>query len=78
MAHRFQEDLQKELNDRIPKGPRGSRQRELRMRWWFFRSQRYSFDESIAKAVEGIRQTDPSFLPQILPPPTPAEAAVSR
>lgn len=68
MAHPRQKELQRELNARIPRGPRGSRQNELRARFWFWRVQGRSFDDSLAQAVEGVRETYPDFQPRLLSP----------
>ncbi len=67
MANRNQKELQRELNERIPRGSRGSLQNEMRLRWWFWRAQGRSFDDSVAKAVDGIKKSDPTFEPKLLP-----------
>jgi hypothetical protein len=67
MTHRLQRELQRELNERLPRGSRGSLQNELRMRFWIWRLTGHSFDDSVAKAVDGIRQSTPGFEPLLLP-----------
>jgi len=39
----------------------------MRLRWWFWRAQGRSFDDSVAKAVDGIKKSDPTFEPKLLP-----------
>jgi hypothetical protein len=67
MAYEHQKAIQRELDARIPRGPRGSLQNELRFRLYFFRSQGLSFDASLAMAVSGVREREPDFAPRVLP-----------
>jgi hypothetical protein len=68
MKSALQKELQHELNERVPRGPRGSRQNEFRFGVWFWRSQGYSFDDSLAKAMEAVRRHEPAFTPRTLSP----------
>ncbi len=65
-AKALQERLRQELNERIPRGPRGSPQNELRARWWQLRMHGRSFDEAVSEAVAEIRKRDKGFEPRIL------------
>jgi hypothetical protein len=67
MAYEFQTRLRQELNERVPRGSRGSRQNEFRMAVWFYRP-RCTFEESVSRALEFVRRVDPGFAPQLLPP----------
>lgn len=66
MAYEHQKAIQRELNARIPRGLRGSRQNEFRFAFSFFRIQRYSFDTSLALALAMVRQREPNFEPAVL------------
>jgi len=66
MTHRLQKELQRELNERIPRGPRGSDQNLFRGIVWFWRQQGRSFDDSVTKAREYVRQHTPDFEPRLL------------
>jgi hypothetical protein len=63
--YELQKQIQRELDTRIPRGPRGSLQNQFRFVFCFFRSQRVSFEESIAKAVASIREREPDFAPKV-------------
>jgi len=70
MAYERQKEIQKELDERIPRGLRGEPQNTVRL---VFNGQRLhgkSFDESLEDAVNFVRQSYPNFTPQILPPPS--------
>ncbi len=69
MAYERQKSIRRELDERIPRGARGSLQNELRFGFYFFRSQGLSFDTSLTAAVGRIREREPSFTPMVLPPP---------
>jgi len=66
MGFELQKGIQREMDTRIPRGPRGSLQNELRSRFYFFRSQRIPFEVSLTKAVGGIKEHHPDFEPKIL------------
>jgi hypothetical protein len=67
MKHRRQRELQEKLT-RIPRGPRGSAQNQFRNAVWFFASQlRYTFEEALDYALRIVRQSEPGFVPTILP-----------
>jgi hypothetical protein len=65
-----QRELRRQLNERIPRGPRGSSQNELRLGVWFWQVQGHSFEDSFAKALAWIRKSDPTFEPRLLPAPS--------
>ena len=67
MAYERQKQLQLELNERIPRGPRGGRQNQFRFGFAFYRQQGFSFDVSASKALECARTQDPTFEPRIMP-----------
>lgn len=66
MRYEHQKRLRSELNARIPRGLRGSRQNQFRYCFWFFRSQGNCFDASIEQALSYMRATDPGFAPKIV------------
>jgi hypothetical protein len=59
MTHRRQRALSQELDEWIPRGPRGSLRNELRMRVWIWRLTGHCF----ARGIEGIREKRPGFDP---------------
>ena len=67
MAFEHQKAVQRELDARIPRGLRGSKQNEFRFGVYFFLIQRQSFDASIALARAMVRETEPNFEPRVLP-----------
>ena len=69
MAYELQKQIQRELDERIPRWLDGSPQNELRFGFYFFRSQGHSFDASVEMATKQVRLRAPSFAPKILPPP---------
>jgi hypothetical protein len=69
MPYKHQKAIQLELDTRIPRGLRGGSQNELRFRFYFYRSQGLPFDTSLTRAVLGVRERDPNFVPRVLPVP---------
>ena len=67
MPYVRQKMIQKELDARIPRGLRGSRQNELRFGFYFYRSQGHSFDTSLELALAQVRIRETDFAPRILP-----------
>jgi hypothetical protein len=67
MKHALQKQIQHELDTRIPRGRRGDKQTEFRSGFYFFRSQRRSFEESVVLATEQIRKQEPGFHPLVRP-----------
>ncbi len=68
MKHERQRLTQRELEERIPKGQRGSPQNRFRMQFNAWRLHGLSFEESSARAAEAVREWfDPAFTPQVLP-----------
>ena len=68
MHYEQEKAIQRELNERIPPAPKGDPQNELRH---VVNSQRMygkSFDQSVAIAVNLVRQRHPGFTPRILSP----------
>jgi hypothetical protein len=65
-----QQIVRKELDERLPRGPRGSAQNELRMRFIAWRLHGLRFEESLARAGERVRERDSAFVPMVLPRPT--------
>ncbi len=69
MKNELQHAIRKEMDDRIPRGPRGSAQNELRMRFNAWRLQGLTFEESVMRAAEVVQRRDPAFVPTVLPGP---------
>ncbi len=67
MAYEHQKAIQRELDARIPRGLRGSKQNEFRFGFSFFRTQGHSFVTSVTLARAKVRETEPSFEPRVLP-----------
>ncbi len=68
MKHERQRLTQRELEERIPRGQRGSPQNRFRMQFNAYRLHGLSFEESTALAAEAVREWfDPAFMPQVLP-----------
>src|SRR5712691_6023216 len=67
MAYEHQKAIQRELDARIPRGLRGSKQNEFRFGVYFFLIQRHSFDASVTLARTLVRKTEPNFEPKVLP-----------
>jgi len=67
MKNELQNLVRKELDERIPRGPRGSTQNELRMHFNAWRLHGLTFEESVVRAVEVVRLRDPAFVPTVLP-----------
>ncbi len=67
MAYEHQKAIQRELDARIPRGLRGSKQNEFRFGVYFFLIQRRSFDASVNLACAMVRKTEPNFEPRVLP-----------
>ena len=70
MKNERQQIVRKELDERLPRGPRGSAQNELRMRFNAWRLHGLTFEESVARAAERVRERDSDFVPMVLPRPT--------
>jgi len=64
-----QHTVRKEMDARLPRGPRGSAQNELRMRFNAWRLHGLTFEESVARAAERVRERDSAFVPPVLPRP---------
>jgi len=64
-----QHTVRKEMDARLPRGPRGSAQNELRMRFNAWRLHGLTFEESVARAAERVRERDSAFVPTVLPRP---------
>ena len=71
MTNELQHTVRREIDQRLPRGPRGSDQNELRMRFNAWRLHGLAFEESVARGTEGVRQRNPAFQPVILPGPEP-------
>ena len=69
MKNERQHTVRKELDERLPRGPRGSAQNELRMRFNAWRPHGLTFEESVARAAERVRERDSAFVPTVLPRP---------
>lgn len=65
MAYELQKQIRLELDTRLPRGPKGSLQNELRQRVSLLRARGLSFEASLEKAVSEIRQREPGFTPQM-------------
>lgn len=68
MAYERQKAIERELDARIPRGPRGSPQNELRLRFNIYRMEGLPSEASLALAVGGVREREPDFAPRVLPP----------
>ncbi len=69
MPYEHQRAIQRELHDRIPRGLRGSSQNQFRSWFYFYRSQGLAFNTCLTKAVLGVRDGDPNFVPRVLSTP---------
>ena len=69
MKNERQHTVRKEMDARLPRGPRGSAQNELRMRFNAWRLHGLTFEESVARAAERVRERDSGFVPTVLPRP---------
>jgi len=69
MKNERQHVVRNEMDERIPRGPRGSAQNELRMHFNAWRLHGLTFEESVVRAVEVVRLRDPAFVPTVLPRP---------
>jgi hypothetical protein len=67
MAYEHQKAIQRELDTRIPRWLRGSKQNEFRFLFYFYRTQGHSFDASVTSACAKVREREPSFEPKVLP-----------
>jgi len=67
MAYEHQKAIQRELDTRIPRWLRGSKQNEFRFLFSFYRTQRNSFENSLTLARAKVRETEPNFEPRVLP-----------
>ena len=67
MRYEVQKRIQGELDSRIPRGPRRSRQNELRLYFNMFRLAGHSFDASLEMALSEVRKWEPAFTPRVLP-----------
>ena len=70
MKNERQQTVRKEMEERLPRGPRGSAQNELRMRFNAWRLHGLTFEESVARAAERVRERASAFVPIVLPRPT--------
>lgn len=68
MRYELQKAIQQELNERIPPGPKGDLQNQLRHIVNCQRLHGNSFDHSVTTAVDLVRKLHPSFTPKILLP----------
>ncbi len=69
MKNELQHFVRNELDERIPRGPRGSAQNELRMHFNAWRLHGLTFEESVVRAAEVVRLRNPAFVPMVLPRP---------
>jgi hypothetical protein len=67
MAYEHQKEIQRELDTRIPRWLRGSKQNEFRFLFSFYRNQGKSFDASVTLARAKVRETQPNFEPRVMP-----------
>jgi hypothetical protein len=72
MPYERQNEIQKELDARIPRWLRGGPQNTVRQIVFNQRLHGKSFDESVEIAVALVRQQHPDFTPKILPLLAPA------
>ena len=70
MKNELQHAIRKEMDNRIPRGPRGSAQNELRMRFNAWRLHGLTFEESVMRAAEVVRRRDAACVPTVLLGPT--------
>jgi hypothetical protein len=63
MRYRKPDELQRELNARVPRGSLD--QNLFRARVWLWRHQGHSFDDSVLKARAQIRRRTPGFEPRL-------------
>ena len=66
MAYEHQKAIQRELDARIPRGLRGSKQNEFRFGVYFYLIQRHSFNASVTLARAMVRKMEPNFEPRVL------------
>ena len=69
MKNERQHFVRNEIDERIPRGPRGGAQNELRMHFNAWRLHGFTFEESIVRAIEVVRLRNPAFVPMVLPRP---------
>ena len=69
MKNERQHFVRNEMAERIPRGPRGSAQNELRMHFNAWRLHGLTFEESVVRAAEVVRLRNPAFVPMVLPRP---------
>ena len=74
MKNELQHFVRNELDERIPRGPRGSPQNELRMHFNAWRLHGLTFEESVGRAAEVVRLRSPAFVPMVLPRPADVRA----
>ncbi len=67
MAYEHQKAIQRELDTRIPRWLRGSKQNEFRFLFYFYRTQGHSFDGSVTLARAKVQEREPAFEPRVLP-----------
>jgi hypothetical protein len=74
MKNERQHFVRNEMDERIPRGPRGSAQNELRMHFNAWRLHGLTFEESVVRATEVVRRRNPAFVPMVLPRPADVRA----
>jgi hypothetical protein len=67
MAYEHQKAVQRELDQRVPRWLKGSKQNEFRFLFYFYRTQGHSFEASLTLARAKVRESEPSFEPKVLP-----------
>lgn len=65
MPYEKQKAIQRELNSHIPRGRKGSTQNKFRFAFYFYRSRGMTFEDSVRRATEDVRQHEPDFVPHV-------------
>jgi len=68
VKNELQDFVRNELDERLPRGPRGSAQNELRMHFNAWRLG-LTFEESLVRAAAVVRRRNPAFVSTVLPRP---------
>ena len=66
MAYEHQKAIQRQLDQRIPRWLRGSRQNEFRFGVSYYLNLGQSFDVSVTLACANVREREPNFEPRVL------------
>lgn len=67
MKYATQRNTKRELDARVPRGPKGSPQNKFRCAMYFFNSQGYPFDVSVGMAASLTNEHHPGFSPRVTP-----------